>query len=183
MADWRGVQEGLVSGYQVGRSSGGKLSGLGMALSKIADSMKEGRLVREEQGRKQNLLGYEGLIKGNIAPTQETTSSFEIPGMGRVKSVIEPKEWKPSTQEEALGFEEAKVGLKQGMTLSQAINILDPMKMYKTKEPILYKKAKELLKEQLQLEEGEVPKLPTKTKGKLPTKIIPETENLMDTNW
>ena len=59
MADWGNVQQGLVSGYQVGRSAGGKLSGLGMALNKIATQLRTQREAGEEMGRKVNLLGSE----------------------------------------------------------------------------------------------------------------------------
>ncbi len=86
----------------------GRFSGLATALSTVADKL---RADREMEGKK-NLLGMQGLITGNITPTQETEGSFDIPGMGRVKPITETKEWKPRTQEEALGFERAKIGIK-----------------------------------------------------------------------
>ncbi len=66
MADWRGVQEGLVSGYQVGRSTGGKRAGLGGIIAKVADRLRSQRETGEEQGRKINLLGVEGLMKEKL---------------------------------------------------------------------------------------------------------------------
>lgn len=166
----------------------GRFSGLAEAMSVVADKLKADR----EQGQKQNLLGVEGLIKGNITPTKEEgEGTFSIPRMGRVKQVVEAKEWKPQTQEEALGFEGAKAGLKKGLTLSNALGILsDPMKAYQLKKtyPNLYKEAEDVVKANL----GEdvltgmtTPKLPGKVKSKLPTKIIPDLpeENIMDTNW
>lgn len=162
----------------------GRFSGLAEAMSVVADRLRQDR----EMGQKQNLLGYEGLIKGNIQPTQETEGSFNIPGVGRVKQATESKEWKPQTQEEALGFEEAKAGLKKGLTLSNALGILsDPMKASQLKRtyPQLYKEAEDVVKANLgeRVLEGMTPKLPGKTKGKLPPKTAPETEDLMDTNW
>lgn len=164
----------------------GRFSGLAEAMSVVADKLKADKEIKH----KQNLLGYEGLIKGTISPTQETEGSFEVPGVGRVKQVTESKEWKPQTQDEALGFEQAKAGLKKGLTLSNALGILsDPMKAYQLKRtyPNLYKEAEDVVKANL----GEdvltgmaTPKIPGKVKGKLPTKTALETEeNIMDTNW
>lgn len=166
----------------------GRFSGLAEAMSVVADKLKADREEQQAMGHKQNLLGYEGLIKGHITPTQETEGSFNVPGVGRVKQVIEGKEWKPQSQEEALSFEGAKAGLKKGLTLSNALGILsDPMKAYQLKKtyPQLYKEAEDVVKANLGegVLEGMSPKIPGKVKGKLPTRTTPETENLMDTNW
>ena len=87
MANWQGVQQGLVSGFNVGRAAGGKLSGLGTVLSKIAGTLTRERETKEAMGQKMNLLGIEGLIKGQIAPAE--TGGFELPGIGRVSPVQE----------------------------------------------------------------------------------------------
>ena len=95
MADWRGVQEGLVSGYAVGRSTGGKKAGLGSVIAKVADRLRSQREAGEEQGRKINLLGVEGLMTGKIAPAgaEETGTTFDLP-MGKFKSVTsQPEMW------------------------------------------------------------------------------------------
>lgn len=83
MADWRAVTENMNQGYLLGKDAGGKMSGIGMALSKIADSIK----TNNDENQKKNLLGYEGLIRGNIAPAQEgDTNKFNVPGIGNIVS-------------------------------------------------------------------------------------------------
>lgn len=88
MADWRGAQAGLESGYVMGRQTGGRMSALGGIISKIADRLRLEREGKQELGSAQNLLGYKGLIEGDIEPAQE--GGFEIPGMGRYKRAVEP---------------------------------------------------------------------------------------------
>ena len=186
MADWRGAQEGLVSGFQIGQTTGGKLSGVGMALKKVADRLKEQRVAGEELETKRNILGMEEASKLRL-------QGQEFEGKEKLlekEASLSPKEWKPQTQEEALEFESSKAGLKKGLTLSNALGILsDPMKASQIKRtyPNLYKEAENVVKENLGEEvlAGITPtnRLPGKVKGKLPTKIIPETENIMDTNW
>ena len=176
MANWQGVQQGLVSGFQVGQASAGagRMGSLGARIKEIADRLKSTRETGEEMGRKVNLLGVEGLIKGQLLEKE---------------AALSPKEWKPKTQEEALEFERAKVGLKPKLTLAGALGIIsDPMKASQTKKsyPNLYAEAEAIVKEQL----GEdilnkvSPTNKPKTPGKLPTKIpIVSAEDIMDTNW
>ena len=168
----------------------GRFSGIGAALSTVADKLRKEREMGAETGQKINLLGVEGLMKGTIAPAQagETGTTFDLP-MGRFKPVKEPKEWKPQTREEALEFEEAKVGLKPKLTLAGALGIIsDPMKAMQMKRnyPNLYAEAEKIVKDQLG--EDILNKVSStsklKTPGKLPTKIpITPTEDIMDTNW
>ncbi len=168
----------------------GRFSGLGVALSNIADKLRKERELGAETGPKINLLGVEGLMKGMIAPAgaEETGTTFDLP-MGRFKPVKELKEWKPTSKEEAIEFESAKAGLKPKLTLAGALGIIsDPMKAMQTKRnyPNLYAEAEKIVKDQL----GEdiltkvSPTSKLKTPGKLPFKTsISPTENIMDTNW
>lgn len=84
MADWGNVQQGLVSGYEVGRSTGGgRMGQLGSLIKGVADHLRSERETGEETKRKTGILGIEGLIKGLIEPSQE--GGFELPGVGRVR--------------------------------------------------------------------------------------------------
>ena len=171
MANWQNVQEGLKGGYILGRQTGGRLSSLGKIISSVADRLRQQRETGEEFRQKVNILGVEARIKKLFEPTPE---------------------WKPTTKEEALSFEEAKVGLKKGLTLSNALGILsDPFKAQQIKRtyPKLYQEAENVVKNNL----GEdvltkitpEAKIPPKGKGKLPTKVSPilPEENIMDINW
>ena len=82
MADWGNVRQGLVSGFEVGQKSGGRLAGLGSIIGKVADRLRQQR----ETGEALELLGK----------TEE------------LKAKYNPKEWKPQTKEEALEFERSK---------------------------------------------------------------------------
>ena len=186
MADWSNLSRSLESGYLMGRQTGSRVSNLGKIIASVAGQLRTQREAGEEQGRKVNLLGVEGLMTGRLAPAEvgETGTTFDLP-MGRFKPVKEPREWKPTTKEEALEFEEAKAGLKPKLTLSGALGIIsDPMKAMQTKRnyPNLYAEAERIVK--AQLGEDILSKIsPTlKTPGKLPTKISP-TEDIIDTNW
>lgn len=83
MADWSGVQQGLVSGFQIGQKTGGRLSGLGAALSTIAERLK----AQQDSQSALNLLGQTEAIKSQYA------------------------KYEPKTKEEALAFEKAKSGI------------------------------------------------------------------------
>jgi|SRR3990167_6397311 len=88
MADWRGISEGISRGFERGAATGGKLSGLGAVIGQIADRLRSQREQGEALSQKQNLLGYEGLIKGTVEPTKETgEGTFDIPGMGKMRRV------------------------------------------------------------------------------------------------
>ena len=95
MANWQGVQEGLVSGFQIGRTTGGKLSGLGSVIGKVADRLKQQRETGEAMGQKQQILGMEEASKIRLAEKQHELE----------------------TSPRALEFEKAKAGLKPGKTL------------------------------------------------------------------
>lgn len=68
----------------------GQFSGLAQALNVVADRLRSQREAGEEMGRAQNILGVKGLIEGTIEPTKE--GGFEVPGVGRVKSVLSSTE-------------------------------------------------------------------------------------------
>lgn len=86
MADWGNVQQGLVSGFEIGQKSGGKFAGLGSVLSKVADKLRNDRQKEEAL----NLLGQTEAIKAKY----------------------NPQEWKPRTEQEYLRVKEAELGLK-----------------------------------------------------------------------
>lgn len=79
----------MQSGYEIGRSTGS--SGIGRALTKIADKLKATRETEEGIG----VLGRTERIKAQVKQEYEPTA-----------------EYRPTTQEEALKFEGAKAGLK-----------------------------------------------------------------------
>jgi len=84
MADWGNVQQGMVSGYQMGKDTGGgRVGQLGNIIKKVADRLRSERETGEAMTKQKELLGVEGLIKGTIEPTQE--GGFELPGVGRLK--------------------------------------------------------------------------------------------------
>jgi len=99
--DWRGVQSGLVSGYEVGRASGGKRAGIGAAIGKVANKLKMDRMAGEGLEREKNLLGFEGTIKerllekeASLAPTTQSIvgPTGEVVGERPVGSVFAQKE-------------------------------------------------------------------------------------------
>jgi len=72
-----------------------RFSGIGAALSTIADKLRKDREMQADTGQKTNLLGVEGLISGKIAPAQQgEQGAMNIPGVGNVKSVAnQPDKW------------------------------------------------------------------------------------------
>lgn len=178
MADWGSVQQGLLGGYQVGRSAGG--TGLGSAISKVADALRQQRESGEEQGRKLQLLGMDESSKMKL---QQLENEGKIKQIEREAELI-PRavpEWKPTSKDEAIEYEKSKLALKpqtesivdetgkvvgqrpvnsvfqpsgssKELTLSGALGILsDPMKAAQIKRayPNLYKKAEEVVKKNL----------------------------------
>lgn len=90
MADFRAIQEGLSRGYQMGRSTGGRLGGLGAAISKVANALKEQRVSQQELAQKRNLLGQAALFEGKIEPAEANDEeAFDVLGMGKVKSTLD----------------------------------------------------------------------------------------------
>jgi hypothetical protein len=118
MSDWGAVNNALNQGFERGTAAGGKLSGLGMALSKVANSMKESRVQGEELAQKKNLLGYASELS-----MQEKAQEAQLA----------PKEWKPRSQEEALSFESAKEGIKaqnpKTLATAKRQNLIDSTKI------------------------------------------------------
>jgi len=85
MANWQEVGQGLERGYLMGRQTGGRASNLGSIIGKVADRLRQEREGKQALTEKQNLLGYEGLLKGVIEPTQE--GGFDVPGLtGKYRS-------------------------------------------------------------------------------------------------
>lgn len=136
MANWGNVQQGLVSGYEVGRSiGGGRMGQLGSLIKGVADRLRSERETGEETERKTGLLGVEGLIKGLIEPSPE--GKLELPGIGRVSQVRAPKKWEPETKEEAIEFEKTKKSIYSEdyqKSLANAVKAIDegadPWKVY-----------------------------------------------------
>jgi len=89
MADWAGVRAGISQGYLLGKDSGGKLSGLGMVLNKIANQLTTQRQTSEAMRQKQQLLGMEEASKIRMAQEE-----------GKIKSTLQKEEYalKPTTQ-------------------------------------------------------------------------------------
>src|SRR3990167_1892678 len=71
MADWGNLQQGLVSGFEVGQKTGGKLAGIGSVLSKIADKLRADRQQQEAL----NLLGQTEMMKATIAESNPKTKA------------------------------------------------------------------------------------------------------------
>ena len=86
MANWAGVNQAMESGFNMGQKTGGKLSGLGIALKGIADKLTQQR----QTGEALDTLGQ----------TEQ------------IKQMYSPKEWQPKTKEEALAYEAQKEGFK-----------------------------------------------------------------------
>ena len=85
MADWSGLLEAKKTGYAIGKDAGGKLSGLGIALKEVASKLEE---------------------KRQTATALETLGKTE-----QIKQMYNPPEWKPTTKEEAITFEQEKNAL------------------------------------------------------------------------
>jgi len=86
MADWSGLLEAKKQGYVIGKDSGGKLSGLGIALKEVASKLEE---------------------KRQTATALETLGKTE-----QIKQMYNPPKWEPTTKEEALTYEKEKSGIK-----------------------------------------------------------------------
>ena len=78
-------------GIETGMATGGRLSGIGQALKGIADKLRATRETQESLG----VLGQTERIKAKIK-----------------QEYAPPVGYEPTTQEEAISFEEAKAGLK-----------------------------------------------------------------------
>ena len=109
----------LQSGFEMGRQSGGRLSGIGQAIKGVADRLRaerEGAAGLDLLGRTERIKQE---VKAEYAPTpeyapttQEEALAFEG-GKAKLKAkYATPKEYAPTTQEEALEFEGKKAGLK-----------------------------------------------------------------------
>jgi hypothetical protein len=130
MADWRAVSEGIQRGFQRGVAIGGRLSPLGQAIKGVAERLRQQREGGEELRRKAQVLGYKGLIEGTIEPT--TTGGFELPGLGRFKRAVLPKE---QIQQQQLNIQKELQKLKE---LELAAKITPPQKgILGEKEPTL----------------------------------------------
>lgn len=70
MADWNAVNNSLNQGFARGQAAGGRLSGLGMALGKIADSIKTVNDENRAMGQKRDILGMEEASKLRLAQAE-----------------------------------------------------------------------------------------------------------------
>lgn len=98
--DWRAVQAGLGRGFERGFATGGKLSGIGSAISKVAQRLKSQR----EGGEALETLGQTERVKARVK-----------------KEFAGPTPYGPEAKAfkfgpEAREFEEVKVGLKTPFT-------------------------------------------------------------------
>jgi len=85
MSGFSQLSQNLERGYLMGRQTGGRVSNLGSIIGKVADRLRQEREGKQALTEKQNLLGYEGLLKGVIEPTQE--GGFDVPGLtGKYRS-------------------------------------------------------------------------------------------------
>ena len=90
MADWSQLGQGFQRGYLLGKDTGGKKAGLGAAISKVADVLKQKRVAGEELTQKKNILGME-----EASAVRKAQKQAEI-----------------DRSPEALEFERAKVGIQ-----------------------------------------------------------------------
>lgn len=73
----------LARGFEQGKATGGRLSGVGKVIASVADRLRQER---------------------------ETQSTLNLLGQTeKIKAQYTPREWKPQTKEEALEFERSKV--------------------------------------------------------------------------
>ena len=85
MSGFSQLGQNLERGYLMGRQTGGRVSNLGSIIGEVADRLRQEREGKQALTEKQNLLGYEGLLKGVIEPTQE--GGFDVPGLtGKYRS-------------------------------------------------------------------------------------------------
>jgi len=90
MANWGQVGNQLTQGFEIGQKTGGKMSGVGQAIAKVADRLRSQRETGEAMKTQLDLLGQ----------------------TEKIKAMYNPKGYEPKTQEEALAYEGAKAGLK-----------------------------------------------------------------------
>ncbi|KKN59222.1 hypothetical protein LCGC14_0544490 [marine sediment metagenome] len=144
MADWRAVQAGLGRGFERGFATGGKLGGIGSAIKKVANRLKSQR----ETGEALETLGQTEEIKQKIKAKYTPTPAY-----------------KPTTREEALEFERAKVGITR-----QPQAIVDPEGQVIGERPFgSVFQPKEDPFQKYFFGEGEEPTLPTDRKSFLKT--------------
>ena len=90
MANWGQVGNQLTQGFEIGQKTGGKMSGVGQAIAKVADRLRSQRETGEAMKTQLDLLGQ----------------------TEKIKAMYNPKGYEPKTQEEALAYEKAKAGIK-----------------------------------------------------------------------
>lgn len=89
-AGWSNISQAMSRGYAMGRDTGGKLSGLGNVIGKVADRLRSQRETGEAMQTQLDLLGK----------------------TEKIKAMYHPEEYKPLTKEAALEYEGAKAGIK-----------------------------------------------------------------------
>ena len=105
----------------------GRFSGLSAAIANVADNLRKQREAGEEQGRKINLLGYEGLIKERLlekeaalSPPKPTTQ----PIVDRTGKVIGHRPVGAVFQPSSMGFWDEETGTT--MPTAQPAPVLPP---------------------------------------------------------
>ncbi len=104
MADWSNLSRSLESGYIMGRQTGGKLSTLGKNIAILADRLKSQREAGEEQGRKINLLGVEGLIKEKLLEKEASLKPTMQPIVDKTGKIIGYRPVGAVFQPSSMGF-------------------------------------------------------------------------------
>lgn len=97
MADWRGVQAGLQSGYEMGRSAGGRLSALGQSIAKLADSFRQQREAGEQAQAgilgevAKARIGREEIVTPTNIPEDFEIERYTPAGVHLRRKTIEPE--------------------------------------------------------------------------------------------
>ena len=175
MANWGGVQQGLVSGYQIGRSTGGgRLGALGANIKMVADRLREEEVKNQDFGQK--VLGTVAIntlskqLDPELAANQQLLQSEEGKGL-RLKRL-------------KVGDQTYEVPKEPGMTLAGAVSILsDPMKSHqlKTQYPQIFAEAENIVK--ANMGENILAKPSIDKKRKLKASFNEDETDVMDTNW
>lgn len=83
MADWNGFHKAAETVLETGRNR--SPSGFASVLSNVVKKLQQDEALKQDLNQKKNLLGYEGLIKGTVAPAKhDDTETVDVPGIGKV---------------------------------------------------------------------------------------------------
>ncbi len=124
MADWGTVGNQLTQGYQIGKSTGGKRAGLGGVIAKVADRLRSQREAGEEQGRKINLLGIEGLMKERLLEKEAGLKPTTQPIVDKKGKIVGYRPVGAVFQPSSMGFWDEET--ETTMPSAQPASILPP---------------------------------------------------------